>query len=1172
MANRLRFCFVSDSTRYRIRERAPLIAGLLLLLFTALITHAHEHTAAKAVKAVPQNEDLRQLPPGHFISRDIAIGEAHSYPINLAAGEYIHLLVREHRGLNLRITLFDPRGQEMISLGDNPDHIEAFLSLSSTLKSEALSYVSVTGGTYRLQLMALETYTPGSYELELNELRTASEQDRRHCLIVSLFTEGEWLRAQTRDAAAQTNALLKLEQALAGWKTLGDIDGEAQALNSIGIVYCNLLEKEKAVSNFGQALARWEQTGNLRGAAVALNNLGKIYYSDEQALSYLERALDCWQRAGDRRWEAITLFYLGRAHSYLPSAEKAPVYFEQALRVWETVDDRTWESFTLSYMADYYQWLGDRSKALEYYNRGLQQARNSSFLEEETNVLLRLGELYFADAEYSQALDFYYQALVRSRNSNLPAEAYTLFDLGKTYLSFGEREKALDFLLQALPRWKQNVNGEAYTLEGVGKIYQLNGEWQKALEYYHRALPLMRATRERHGESVVHNDLGSVYLSQGDSAEALDEYQQVLGMSHSASYQGVEAQTLLNLGHLYEKSGEAGTLALNYYHRALDLFRAMGDPRGEAGALYDIAHIESNEGRLDEASDHLERALTIIESIRHNITSEELRQSYSATIQQQYELYIDVMMRRHREHSLEGYDRRALQASERARARNLLDALHEVRANIVQGVDPALLERERQLRGQLNALAARQMRLLGSNQQRPQEIESLAGEINWLTTESEQVRALIRSRSPRYAALIEPQPLTLAQIQADVLAPDTLLLEYELGEERSYLWAVTQTSLFSYELPARKEIETLVRRVRELMIARQPVREETLPQYKARIARADEQYNREAARLSAMLLDPVKERLGNSRLLVVSDGALQYLPLAALPDPAANAPAENAEPLIVKHEIVMLPSASVLANLRWETAGRAPAPSTVAVLADPVFDTNDSRIRSLTMQARTVGKDRGQSGDLDYAVRDVGPTLQSDGTLPRLPFTREEAEVIARAAPSGTALKAVDFKANRALATSAELAQYRIVHFATHGLLDTVHPALSGIVLSLVDEQRKPQDGFLRLQDIYNLHLPAELVVLSACQTGLGKEVRGEGLVGLTRGFMYAGAKRVMASLWKVNDNATAELMKRFYEAVLIRQQSPSAALREAQIAMWRQRQWQSPYYWAGFVLQGEYR
>src|SRR5205085_3971099 len=190
----------------------------------------------------------------------------------------------------------------------------------------------------------------------------------------------------------------------------------------------------------------------------------------------------------------------------------------------------------------------------------------------------------------------------------------------------------------------------------------------------------------------------------------------------------------------------------------------------------------------------------------------------------------------------------------------------------------------------------------------------------------------------------------------------------------------------------------------------------------------------------------------------------------------------------------------------------------------------------------------------------------------RLAFSRREAEAIYAAAPAGQALKAIDFDASRATATGVGLSRYRIVHFATHGLLNSEHPELSGVVLSLVDAEGRPQNGFLRLHEIYNLSLPAELVVLSACQTGLGKEVKGEGLVGLTRGFMYAGAARVMASLWKVDDAATAELMGRMYTKLLKEGLRPAAALRAAQVEMWRQPRWRWRYYWAAFTLQGEWR
>jgi CHAT domain-containing protein len=285
--------------------------------------------------------------------------------------------------------------------------------------------------------------------------------------------------------------------------------------------------------------------------------------------------------------------------------------------------------------------------------------------------------------------------------------------------------------------------------------------------------------------------------------------------------------------------------------------------------------------------------------------------------------------------------------------------------------------------------------------------------------------------------------------------------------------------------------------------------------------------------------------------------------------------------LIADHEIVSLPSASALAAHRRELAGRAPAPNGVAVIADPVFQADDARINAVTAKNAAETPTPAVAGDL-AATRIIehlaeGSTKTATGkfVIPRLPFTRQEADqilAIASGAPGSTNLKALDLKASRATATGEELSRYRYVHIATHGLLDSERPGLSALALSLVDEQGKPQDGFLRAHEIYNLNLPAELVVLSACQTGLGKEIKGEGLVGLTRGFMYAGAARVVVSLWNVNDKATSELMARFYQKMLKEGQRPAEALRSAQAEMWRSSQWRSPYFWAAFTLQGEWR
>jgi CHAT domain-containing protein len=396
---------------------------------------------------------------------------------------------------------------------------------------------------------------------------------------------------------------------------------------------------------------------------------------------------------------------------------------------------------------------------------------------------------------------------------------------------------------------------------------------------------------------------------------------------------------------------------------------------------------------------------------------------------------------------------------------------------------------------------------------------------------------------------------------------------------------VNQTSITWRQLPKRAEIEAATRRLRELLTAPQPQSGENEAKYQARVKEAREGYWTQAAELSRMLLGPVASQLGRKRLAIVADGALQYIPFAALPAPSPgndggrNSGAEQ-QPLFVEHEIVSLPSASTLATLRRETAGREPAAKSLAVLADPVFTEDDARVSRDVGNAGAKEKTRSADSDETNVVfqqmsrsgRETG-VIGAEGAFGRLLSTRREAAAISALIPERERMQALDFEASRTTALRLELGEYRIVHFATHGMLNNIHPELSGIVLSLVDKEGKPQDGFLRLQDIYNLKLSAELVVLSACQTGLGKEIKGEGLVGLTRGFMYAGAPRVVASLWKVDDRATSELMKRFYQGMLGPEAlRPAGALRQAQLSMWKQKQWREPYYWAAFVLQGEWK
>jgi len=523
---------------------------------------------------------------------------------------------------------------------------------------------------------------------------------------------------------------------------------------------------------------------------------------------------------------------------------------------------------------------------------------------------------------------------------------------------------------------------------------------------------------------------------------------------------------------------------------------------------------------------------------------------------------------------------RALEVSERARARVLLDSLLDGQVDLREGVDPALLERERILQRQLSEASGQLSRVLAGNAQETDRAAASA-RVQRATGAFEELQAEIRRHSPHYAAVTQPQPLTGAEIQQDLLDDETVLLEFALGTDTSWMWAVTRAGITSRELPSRSKIEAAVRSLYDGYTARQRRPGETAVTYAQRVAAADARLDRDRASMSQMLFGGIAKQLNGEwrgkRLAIVATGALEYLPFAALVTPAITAPSNGpratrpaqrpaALPLAAQHEIVHIPSASVLAALRRETSVRQVAARAVAVIADPVFQLVDPRVRSASRRLSLP-----DNGTPYQPTRHV-TRFADRGALVRLPFSREESAAIASLAPAADVFRAIDFSASRTTVLSGRIRGYRVVHFATHGVFDASNPALSGLVLSLVDERGEPQDGFLRLNDIYNLKLDADLVVLSACQTALGKEIRGEGLVGLARAFMYAGAPRIVASLWQVSDYATAELMKKFYRGVLTEGRRPPAALRAAQLEMSKDPRWRSPYYWAGFVLQGDWK
>ncbi len=1100
----------------------------MLIILAGFLTGVISLSASAQSRAHPtvttndsqRSPDLPVLEVGKSIQRKLARAERHSYQIDLTVHEFLHIVV-EQIGINVTVAVFGPTGRQIAEID----------SRNAGKGPERVLFISEVAGNYRLDIYSSdEQILSGGYEVRIDERRLAITQDRNRLAAYRFVAEGQVLFAQAT-ASSLRKAIDKFHEALALWRLVEDRRAEAVTLSELGKGHDLLGEKLKALDFYNQALPLLRVVEDDSGEATTLNNIGLI-------------------------------------HDSLGEKQEALKFYNQAMPLLRTAGDRRVEAYTLNNIALVYDSLGEKQKALDNYGKALQ-------------VLQAVGDRR--------------------------AAATTLNNIGFVYNTLGERERALEYFGRALPilRAVGDQRVEAITINNVGHVYESLGEQVRALEYFNQALPILRLVGDRRVEAITLNNIGLVYTALSEQQKALEYFQSSLALRRVVGDRQGEATTLADIGHYYASSDQRLT-ALDYYNQALSLSRSVEDRSLEASILRRIALVERDRGNLVEARNQIEAALHIIESLRTKIASQELRASYFASSHQYFETYIDLLMQLHKRHPGEGHDSRALQVSERARARSLIEMLNEAKASIRQGVDPELLQRERSLQQLLNTKATSQNQLIQDSYNADQ-LSAVRKEIKSLLEQYHDLEAQIRINSPRYAALTQPSPLSLREIQKRVLDPDTLLLEYALGTDRSYLWMATSSSLKSSELPPRSEIEFASRRVYELLIERnRRVKFETAAERQKRIAAADVEYSRRATALSQVLLGPALAHLGKGgkkRLLIVSDGALNYVPFAALPIPDRNTekgrrrdaainnnpsdlsvspsprPSVPALPLIVEHEIVSLPSASTLDALRRETAGRKLADKTLAVLADPVFEKNDERIRNGKVVQLTQSRNNeivevyasGESlpGDSiqDLAAADEANRIQ------RLPFTRREAVEILSLVPKADRLQALDFDASRMTAVSPELSRYRFVHFGTHGLLDSAHPELSGIVLSMFDRQGRAQDGYLRVHEIFNLKLPAELVVLSGCRTGLGKEIKGEGLLGLTRGFMYAGSARIVVSLWDVSDEASARLMVHFYRGMLGPERlSPASALRKAQLALWKGGRWQAPYYWAAFLLQGEPR
>ena len=860
-----------------------------------------------------------------------------------------------------------------------------------------------------------------------------------------------------------------------------------------------------------------------------------------------ERAQALWRSAGEALSAAISLRRSGDVRRNLGrNAEAADSYRRALVSAREAAtfdpDVSSLESSVRNRLGLALLDLGDLAGAEEALRPALARARETGDRAGEASALHNLARVDETAGETHRAIERYQEVLpIWSELGNDVQLAQTWMSLADAYALLDHHRDALHLLADAERVCRANKYQErlAHVLVSTGWVHHLRGRPGDAIAPFREALELYRALGNRDGEAATLDRLGTALRETGNFASALDAYRASLALSEVAGSLKDAANTALNVGCLFQEWGRTDE-AREHLASARERLRKVEDPKARSHVEYCQARLEHREGDLEAALEALERALAVVDELRGAARKRGARYRPIWLWQDYAELHLELLMAQARATGEQRFAVRAFEASDLARARNLFELVLESLVGVRTSAPQALIDAERDVQKRLNAAqkARRERKTAGAP---ASELTALERRLGELSLELERARDRIRAADPRFAELAAPRPVRLDELQG-LLDPGTVLLSVALGAERSYLFAVGRDSFESWPLAPRKVIDAQAQALHEAL------RQSRFHPYQVVLA---------ARGLGEMLLPAGALPAEASRLLVVADGMLHYVPMAVLPSPRDGDGGRSVERLLADDfEIRYLPSASVLTALGGRGGGRPRWNHLLAVFADAVFSDIDPRLRPVA----------GPS-DLDPAATATQRLLQ--GPLPRLPHTAREAEAILDLVGEGLHSQAfLGFDATKQAVIQGRADSFQILHFATHALIDERFPELSGLVLSRRDRAGSALDGDLHLHEIYGLRLAAEMVVLSGCQTALGQRVRGDGLVSLARGFLYAGASQLLVSLWSVDDEATAELMAELYRGILERGESSVTALRSAQLRMRGHERWDAPYYWAGFVLQ----
>ncbi len=911
-----------------------------------------------------------------------------------------------------------------------------------------------------------------------------------------------------------------------------------------------------ARAELSEALRLDEEAGQLNGRVKSVSLLLLVTLrsgASAESESLYKQLLELNGQTIDASARAHSALSCGEFNSFQGTAKKTIEFFSESLRFAGEAAEEDLISQSSLKLGYAHIRVGDPQIAQGHISRALQ---NWSVRGDHRGMALAYFGLGFAKStmdEKQAALDAYSNAEALFPDRFEDIEKGKLFNgIATIYEQYGQNERALDYRERALESYRlaDYPSGRLATLPSVANLYYLKGDKTGAIRLFDESRKMAKELKEEFYLGIIEECLGDIELNEGRFAAAVNSFNGAIKVYQKLGIQLPRVQDRLGLA--LENAGDL-TEARKQYDFALASNTRTKDFVPASGNLYNLARLSRTEGKVDEAIDLIGRSLSLTEALRSDVFHSGLQKSFLERLADRYYLQVNLLTTKFRQTGERSFSDQALQTVERFRARSLLENLALTEAKFFADASPEIVQQEKDTRALLNARSDRLTELL-SRDERSDEVDKTGKEIDELKDRLEKIKIGLKQKSPVYSAVKDPPLFDVQQFQKEILDDDSVFLEFSLGEQESYLWLIGKSEITHYTLPSRLSLEAQVTNLLALLQAREQNPADTVESYNDRVSLAEQRYSAAAAELSRDLFGRAAEKLINKKLMVSPDGRLGYLPLGALPFPNS----ESGEPMVTTNDIVYAPSASILLLLKTaDNASRAKPSKDLIVFADPVFSNSDERLG-------TGGEDQNIFQG-SFALMRSAASIKALG---RLPASQAEAISVSGIIRNSTVVSG--FSANRERVLSADLGDYKVVHFATHGIFDEMHPDLSGILLSLYDAKGNPSEGFIRAQDIYGLDLNADLVVLSACNTGVGKEVRGEGIVSLNAAFLQSGARSVVSTLWKVDDHATEKLMREFYSALAVGDLTPGQALRHAQLNMTQDVRYRSPYYWAAFTLHGD--